>query len=84
MIFKQCEHSETGDFVIGKIHLHNTKVVRSKINEDKAFEQRRYKNHPKGHDMPYFEIRQNVLKCVVVCLNESEYARMSQSASNYA
>ena len=27
----------TGDWVIGKTHLHNTKIIRSKINEDKAF-----------------------------------------------
>lgn len=27
----------TGDWVNGKIHLHNTKIIRSKINEDKAF-----------------------------------------------
>ena len=26
----------TGELVLGKVHLHNTKIVRSKINEDKA------------------------------------------------
>ena len=45
---------------MGKTHLHNTKVTRSKMNEDKAFSQRKEKNHPKGRDMPHFEIRQIV------------------------
>ncbi|MDB4430361.1 hypothetical protein N9140_00205, partial [bacterium] len=53
-----CQDIHTGQWVLGKTHLHNTKVVRSKINEDKAFDKERYKNHPKGRDMPHFEIRQ--------------------------
>ena len=56
-----CQDIHTGQWILGKNHLHNTKIVSSKINEDKAFEQRRYKNHPKGRDMPYFEIRQIIL-----------------------
>ena len=27
-----CQDIHTGDWVIGKTHLHNTKVIRSKIN----------------------------------------------------
>ena len=53
-----CQDIHTGQWVLGKTHLHNTKIVTSKINEDKAFKQERFKNHPKGRDMPYFEIRQ--------------------------
>jgi hypothetical protein len=45
---------------MGRTHLHNTKVTRSKINEDKAFSQCKEKNYPKGRDMPHFEIRQIV------------------------
>eukprot|EP00956_Cyclotella_meneghiniana_P028973 scaffold69032_cov51-Cyclotella_meneghiniana.AAC.1 len=48
----------TGEWIVSKTKLHNTKVVRSNINEDKAFDKKRYKNHPKGRDMAYFEIRQ--------------------------
>ena len=56
-----CQDIHTGQWILGKNHLHNTKIVSSKIKEDKAFEQHRYKNHPKGRDMPYFEIRQIIL-----------------------
>ena len=51
----------TGDWVIGKTHLHNTKIIRSKINEDKAFTKERFKNNPKGREFPHFEIRQGVM-----------------------
>ena len=51
----------SGDFLIGKTHLHNTKVVRSKINEDKAFSKERFKKNPKGRESPHFEIRQMVM-----------------------
>ena len=51
----------TGDWVIGKAHLHNTKVIRSKINEDKAFSKERMKNHPKGREFPHMEIRQMIM-----------------------
>ena len=53
-----CQDIHTSDWVIGKTHLHNTKVIRSKINEDKAFSKERLKNHPKGRDYPHLEIRQ--------------------------
>ena len=43
-----CEDIQTGEWVLGKKHLHNTKIVSSKYNEDKAFNKDRYKNHPKG------------------------------------
>ena len=56
-----CQDIHTGDWVIGKTHLHNTKVIRSKINEDKAFSKERLKNHPKGRDYPHFEIRQMMM-----------------------
>ena len=52
-----CKDIHTGDWVIGKTHLHNTKVIRSKINEDKAFSKERLKNQPKDRDYPHFEIR---------------------------
>ena len=51
-----CEDSHTGEWVLGKTRLHNTKIVTSKINEDKAFNNDRNKNHPKGRDMPHLEI----------------------------
>ena len=56
-----CQDVHTREFVLGKTHLHNTKVVRSKINEDKAFSKNKMKNHPKGREMPHFEIRQILL-----------------------
>ena len=56
-----CQDIHTGKWVLGKTHLHNTKIVTSKFNEDKAFEKERNKNHPKGRDMPYFEIRQIIM-----------------------
>ena len=56
-----CQDSESGDFVMGRNHLHNTKVVRSKINEDKYFARQRAKNHPKGREHPHLEIRQMML-----------------------
>ena len=56
-----CQDIHTGDWVIGKTHLHNTKVVRSKINEDKAFTKERMKNHAKGREYPHFELRQMLM-----------------------
>ena len=53
-----CEDTHTGDWILRKTHLHNTKVITSKVNEDKAFKNLRNKNHPKGRDMAHFEIRQ--------------------------
>ena len=53
-----CQDIHSGDWVLGKTHLHNTKIVRSKINEDKAYSKNRSKNHPKGRDVSHFEIRQ--------------------------
>ena len=48
----------TGELVLGKVHLHNTKIVRSKINKDKAYSKERLKNHSRGREMPMLEIRQ--------------------------
>ena len=45
------------DRVFGKVHLHNTKIDTSKINEYKACTKIRAKNHPKGRDISYFEFR---------------------------
>ena len=59
VILSQDIHS--GQFVLGKTHLHNTKIVTSKYNEDKAFAKDRKKHHPRGRDMPHFEIRQILL-----------------------
>ena len=55
-----CEDIRTGQLAMGKTHLHNTKIMRSNINEKRAFPQDRMKRHPKGTDMPHFEIRQIV------------------------
>ena len=33
-----CQDIHTGEWVLGKNHLHNTKIMTSKYNEDKAFE----------------------------------------------
>ena len=43
-----CEDIHTGKWVLGKMHLHNTKIVSSKFNEDKDFNKDRNKNHSKG------------------------------------
>lgn len=59
----------TGEFILGKIHLHNTKIVRSKINEDAAFQRNRNKNHPRGRDWSHFEIRQLLLGIPEVTTN---------------
>ena len=56
-----CQDIHTGQWVLGKRHLHNTKIVTSKYNEDKAFAKDRNKLHPRGRDMPHFEIRQILL-----------------------
>ena len=56
-----CQDIHTGQWVLGKKHLHNTKVVTSKYNEDKAFGKDRNKLHPRGCDMSHFEIRQILL-----------------------
>ena len=53
-----CEGIHTGKWILGKTHLYNTKIVSSKFNEDKAFNKDRERNHPKGQDMPHFEIKQ--------------------------
>ena len=41
-----------------KTHLHNTKIVSSKINEDARFGQQKYMHRPKGRDNEYFKLRQ--------------------------
>ena len=56
-----CQDIHTGQWVLGKKHLHNTKIVTSKYNEDKAFGKDRNKLHPRGRDMSHFEIRQILL-----------------------
>lgn len=53
-----CQDVHTRQWVLGKTHLHNTKILTSTFNEDTAFEQQRNTAHPKGRDMPYFEIRE--------------------------
>ena len=71
-----CEDSHSGEWVLGKTHLHNTKIVTSKINEDKAFDNDRQKNHPKGRDMPNLEIRQILMGHLEVFTN-MEYVQIS-------
>ena len=56
-----CQDIHTGQWVLGKKHLHNTKIVTSKYNKNKAFGTDRMKLHLKGRDMPHFEIRQIML-----------------------
>ena len=53
-----CVDVDTGQLVLAKTHLHNTKIVSSKINEDARFRQQKLKHHQKGHDNRYFELRQ--------------------------
>lgn len=48
----------TGQWILRKVKLHNTKIAGSKINEDKAFHKSRDKGHPRGREVTYFEIRQ--------------------------
>ena len=56
--FVLCHDIHMGQWMIGKIHLHNTKIVSSKINKDKAMAKERTENHPRGRNIPHFEIRQ--------------------------
>ena len=42
-----CEDIHTGEWVLGKAHLHDTKIVSSKFNKDKAFTEDRKKNYSK-------------------------------------
>ena len=53
-----CQDMHSGEWVLGQRHLHNTKVVTSKINEDKAFSRERHKNHFKGFKKAHMDIRQ--------------------------
>ena len=39
-------NSRTEDICVGLQFLHNTKIATSAINESKAFQSKRYKNHP--------------------------------------
>ena len=45
-------NSRTEDIRVGSQFLHNTKIVTSAINESKAFQSKRYKNHPTGTEFP--------------------------------
>ena len=53
-----CVDVDTGQWVMVKTHLHNTKIVSSKINEDAKFMQQKFKYCPKGRANGYFELRQ--------------------------
>ena len=41
-------NSRTKDIRVGLQFLHNTKIATSAMNESKAFQSKRYKNHPTG------------------------------------
>ena len=43
-----CQDIHTGEWVVGKYHLHNTKIARSKINEYRSYQNSRNKYHPRG------------------------------------
>jgi hypothetical protein len=45
-------NSRTEDIRVGSQFLHNTKINTSAINESKAFQSKRYKNHPTGTEFP--------------------------------
>ena len=45
-------NSRTEDIRVGSQFLHNTKIATSAINESKAFQSKRYKNHPTGTEFP--------------------------------
>jgi hypothetical protein len=45
-------NSRTEDIRVGSKFLHNTKIATSAINESKAFQSKRYKNHPTGTEFP--------------------------------
>ena len=53
-----CVDVDTGQWVLDKTHLHHTKIVSSKINEDARFRQQKFKHHPKGRGNGYFELKQ--------------------------
>ena len=63
------QNTDNGQIVLGKTHLHNTKIVRSSINEQKAYEKNRKETHPRGCDMPHFEIRQLLMGHPEVFIN---------------
>jgi predicted GIY-YIG superfamily endonuclease len=56
-----CRDIHTGQWVLGKTHLHNTKIVSSKYNEDKAFAEGRQRSLPRGRELPFIEIMQLLL-----------------------
>ena len=70
------QNIHNGNIVLGKTHLHNTKIARSNINEQKAYEKNRKKKHPRGRDMPHFEIRQLLMGHPEVFTN-IEFIRIS-------
>ncbi len=51
-------NSRTEDICVGSQFLHNTKIPTSAINEYKAFQSKRYKNHPTGTG--YLEVTTNI------------------------
>ena len=70
------QNIHNGNIVLEKTHLHNTKIARSNINEQKAYEKNRKKKHPRGRDMPHFEIRQLLMGHPEVFTN-IEFIRIS-------
>ena len=48
--------TRTGQTLVGKEFLHNTKIASSNFNEQRAFELSRHRDHPFGRDMPLLEI----------------------------
>ena len=56
------QNIHSSDWVIEKVHLHNTKIVTSKTNEDEAYSKSRTKNYHKGCDACHFEIRKIIFE----------------------
>ena len=59
----------TGKFILGKLRVHDTKIFRSKINEDSAFQSNINRNHSRGRDVSHFEILQLLLRIPEVTSN---------------
>lgn len=54
--------NKNGALVTESTFLHNTKITSSKINKDKALQNKRYNKHPKGRKISLMEMLQILLK----------------------
>ena len=55
------QDTHTGQRALWKPYLHNTKIFRLNINEQKAYKQVRRNNRPSWRDIPHFQMSQIIL-----------------------